>query len=96
METKLTEETRVESDLIGAREIPASALVQFFPIQITIGSHPLIITKDIVGSSVMSSSQRYLLVASFLWAGCCAREIFHPCFHLFSEAVIRRAASAGR
>ena len=25
METKLTEETRVESDLIGAREIPASA-----------------------------------------------------------------------
>ena len=26
METKLTEETRVESDLIGAREIPASAL----------------------------------------------------------------------
>lgn len=26
METKLTEETRVESDLIGAREIPAAAL----------------------------------------------------------------------
>ncbi len=27
METKLTEETRVESDLIGAREIPAAAFV---------------------------------------------------------------------
>ena len=26
METKLTEETRVESDLIGAREIPARGL----------------------------------------------------------------------
>ena len=52
METKLTEETRVESDLIGAREIPASALygvqtlrgIENFPIsKFHLNEYPLFI-----------------------------------------------------
>ena len=53
METKLTEETRVESDLIGAREIPASALygvqtlrgIENFPIsKFHLNEYPLLLT----------------------------------------------------
>ena len=52
METKLTEETRVESDLIGAREIPAAALygvqtlrgIENFPIsKFHLNEYPLFI-----------------------------------------------------
>ena len=55
METKLTEETRVESDLIGAREIPASALygvqtlrgIENFPIsKFHLNEYPLIYQRS--------------------------------------------------